>query len=134
MNHVQNHEIVYLGLKKYQFKPFLNCLPAPNKPFALFLLHYLLILIFRLMYLAEVKCPYKKISDFGGSTCVQTFPVSRGPFPLQLHLIPPSLEEEGCGDEGMGGGGGGVRLLSSYQHQRQKHKAAPAVHISHCSK
>lgn len=94
------------------------------------------------MYLAEVKCPYKKKKKETEWFCekhlcadIPRYP--EDPLSLQLHMIPPSLEEEGCEDEGIGaegGGGGGVRLLSSYQHQRQKDKAAHAGHVSHCSK
>lgn len=50
------------------------------------------------------------------------------PTPPPVHLIPPSLEEEGCEDEGIGGGGGGgVRLVSSYPHQRQKNRKQPLL-------
>lgn len=63
-------------------------------------------------------------------------------FPLQLHMIPLSLEEEECEDEGIGGGGGGdgIRVVSSYQRQGQlcerkkkKKKTPLVVHMSLCS-
>lgn len=62
-----------------------------------------------------------------------TFPLSVGPLPLQLHVIPLSLEEEECEDEGIAGGGGGIRVVSSYQGQlckkKNKKKTFPCAHV-----
>lgn len=59
-------------------------------------------------------------------------PLILGAFPLQLHMIPLSLEEEECEDEGIGGGGGDwIRAVSSYQRQgrlcerKKKKKTSP---------
>lgn len=45
-------------------------------------------------------------------------PCPEGLPPAVTHVIPLSLEEEECEDEGIEGGGG-VRVVSSYQHQKQ---------------
>lgn len=45
-------------------------------------------------------------------------PCPEGLPPAVTHVIPLSLEEEECEDEGIEGGGG-VRVISSYQHQKQ---------------